>query len=493
MEHLFSPCTHLYDLLESQGRLESFRTRRELLQEQSMDVSTKELLNAETGFTYADLYAMVGNENAVVWLTPHAAGMPVDGIGIRPWMQMNGSCRFFFKADGKELFVLALSPEHLSEICDILLRILAASVVHSVRLGNWDSRHGLLINAPTLAYLMERCQSLKVLTLFGFECLDENHCRVLGAYSRPDLEINLDCCKFTGARTSALAEVLGRNQGPTSLNWCRIDYSILADGLRGNSHLKVLRPRLLSDSLEEDKRQVLAIASALRENKGLVELNMNDGGCKCDETWYAVCDSLKTHPTLQVLRLSPVNNNTWTVPAVITSRIQALLDMMEMNMSINTIHLHDIYSDRELFRGSVIPYLETNQFRPRLLTIQKTRPFLYRAKVLGRALLATRTNPNRLWMLLSGNTEVAFRSRTTTIAVAASIPTSATAAAMTNAAAAVTAASAKLGFTNSATASSLPSAATPSAQALSLLLLLLFGLYFCFCSECCDTFYWSDA
>jgi hypothetical protein len=437
MDRMFSPCTRLHAMLESQLRLESFRGDPELLQELSMNVSTEELLSAERAFTYADLYAMLGNENAVVWLTPHAAVMPVDGRGFYPWIQMNGSRRSRFRADGKGLYVLALSPEHLSEICDVVLRLLAASVVYSVLLDNWDSRNGLLINAPTVAHLMEHCQSLKVLSLDSLP-INENHSRVLGAYSRPDLEINLDCCELTSAGTSALAEVLGRNQGPTSLNWCKIDYSVLADGLRGNSRLKSFAPRLLSNSLENKKQQLLAIASALRENKGLVTLNLNDGGhSEYDGTWYAVCDSLKTHPTLQVFNLSPVNSNPSTVPAVTVSRMQALLDMMKRNMSINTIHLHDLYSDHELFRGSVIPYLETNRLRPRLLAIQKTRPFLYRVKVLGRALLAARSDANSFWMLLSGNAEVAFPSRTTTIAAAANLPTAVAAAATVDAAAVV--------------------------------------------------------
>jgi hypothetical protein len=279
MDRLFSPCTRLYAMLESQGRLENLRGDPELLQELGMDVSTEELLTAERAFTYADLYAMLGNEKAVVWMTPHAAVMPVGGIGMKGWILLDGSCRsYFLKTDGKELFVLAHSPEHLSEICDILLRILAASVVHSVYLEMFDQGRGLLINAPTLAYLMEQCQSLKDLSFEDLE-MDENHCRVLGVYSRSDLKIELIRCQLT-AGTSALAEVLEGNQGPTSLLWCKLDYPIFADGLRGNSRLKSLALRFFSSSLEVDKRQLLAIASALQENKGLVELNVSH----CDHT-----------------------------------------------------------------------------------------------------------------------------------------------------------------------------------------------------------------
>jgi hypothetical protein len=136
MEHLFSPCTRLRAMLdlESQGRLEKFRDRHEDLQEQSLDVSIEELLSAETGFTYADLYAMLGNENAVLWLTPHAAIVPEGGKGLHAWMLLDWLGGSQFSADGKALFVFARSLEHLSEICDVVLRLLTASAVHSVRL-----------------------------------------------------------------------------------------------------------------------------------------------------------------------------------------------------------------------------------------------------------------------------------------------------------------------------------------------------------------------
>jgi hypothetical protein len=120
-----------------------------------------------------------------------------------------------------------------------------------------------------------------------------------------------------------------------------------------------------------------------------------------DETWDAVCDSLKTHPTLQLLNLQNTEPPL-APPAVIKSRIQAFVDMLKVNMSIHTIRLDSHYSNHELFRGSVIPVLETNRFRPCVRAIQKIRPIDYRAKVLGRALLAVRTDPNRFWMLLSG-------------------------------------------------------------------------------------------
>ena len=78
--------------------------------------------------------------------------------------------------------------------------------------------------------------------------------------------------------------------------------------------------------------------------------------------------------------------------------------------------------------------------------------------VLGSALLATRTDANRFWMLLLGNAEVAFPPRNTTIAAAANLPTPVTAAATSTANVAAVTASVMSTLTTNAT-DSLPAAA----------------------------------
>jgi hypothetical protein len=225
MEDLFSPCTRMRDLFEGHSR----RIPKGL-QELNLDVCTEEFLSTESGFIYADLYAMLGNKSTVAWLTPHAAVARSYERVVRSWNHLDGSSYFSLNADGKVLYALACSTEHLLKICDVLLRLLAASVVHSVTLNNWYHRNAASINFASLAYLMEQCQSLKVLTLICLD-MDEDHCRVLGGYSRPGLKIEVNRCKVTSAGTSALAEILGRNQGPTILEWCAMENTILADGI----------------------------------------------------------------------------------------------------------------------------------------------------------------------------------------------------------------------------------------------------------------------
>jgi hypothetical protein len=344
-------------------------------------------------------------------------------------------------------------------------------------------------DAASLAYLMEQCQSLKTLTLKKI-ALDEDTIRVLGDYSKPDLEIKLDRCQITGTAAVALAQVLRSNQGPTKLDYCYIDNFALADGLRGNSRLKSFKLRL-SIRPDDGNQELLAIASTLKENKGLVHLEVVRYNCRLnDKTWDAICDSLKTHPTLQVLSLSSIQTFGAALlpPAVVKSQIQVLVGMLKMNKSIHTIHRHPRYSKHALFRSTITPYLETNKVRSRVRAIQKTRRIAYRAKVLGRALLAARTDVNRFWMLLSGNADVAIpwttttttttttvrtttttvRTTTTTVRTtttttpAASLPTPATAVATANAAAvAVTIAATRAAPTTAASAAT--NGVTPTA------------------------------
>jgi hypothetical protein len=410
MEHLFSPCTRLFDLvLETQDNLwepqwdDYFETIKEL----NLDVSTQELLSAERAFTYADLCALLGNRDAVLWLTPYAAVVRADGIADVFYHYVEtGDYGFSFNADGKHIIALALSSEALSEILGVVCRLLVANANEACELDlrNVGQSGEVFFNAPSFAYLMGQCESLKTFTLNQIT-LDEDDIHVLGKYSRPDLEIELSDCRIKGAAAEALAEVLGRNQGPTKLDLYEINNLVLANGLRGNSRLKLFTP-LFSSFPEVGNRQVLEIAGALKENKGLVDLDLSHDFRMCDETWDAICDSLKTHPTLEVLNLRPIQlQGGHLAAAVVQSRTHALVDMLKVNTLIHTIHLdprHDIYW------RSVTPYLETNRLRPRVLAIQKTRPIPYRAKVLGRALIAARTEPNSFWMLLSENAEVVF-------------------------------------------------------------------------------------
>jgi hypothetical protein len=195
---------------ESQGHLDRLLKFLGFFRELNLDVSIEEFLSAEKAFTYADLDARLRNSgDTAVWLTPHAAVTLHYGLVMQSWIKhrvYRESLHYvLLLVDGNAVNVLASSLEHLRESCDVVLRLLAASVVHSVRLDKFISADDgdVSINAPTLAHLMEQCQSLKSLSLNGL-ALDEHHCRVFGAYSRPDLEIELKGCAITGSGASKL-------------------------------------------------------------------------------------------------------------------------------------------------------------------------------------------------------------------------------------------------------------------------------------------------
>jgi hypothetical protein len=428
MEDLFSPCTRLlallgipFDFLDFEDIRDDFQHVREL----NLDVSTQYFSSPERGFTYADLHTILEDGNTMIWFTSSAAVFRENGRAHVVGSHTEFGNSFRFNADGKAMIVMTRSREALSEFCDAILRLLAVSAVHQVDLQGIECENSPFA-APSLAYLMEQCQRMKTLTLENI-ALNEDHIRVLGDFSKPDLEIVLKDCRITGAASTVLAQVLGTNKGPTGIVHGDVDNFLLADGLRGNSRLKDLIP-LISSNVEVGSREVLAYTRALPENLGLVVLKLD---CfLSDETWDAVCDSLKAHPTLEILdlRATIINENAEhpVPPAVIKSRIQALLGMLKVNTSIRYVCLDQCLFSTNFYHESIIPHLETNRFRPDLLAIQKTRPHVYRAKVLGRSLLAVRTDPNQFWMLLSGNAEVAFPPRTANITATASLPAPAT-------------------------------------------------------------------
>jgi hypothetical protein len=77
-------------------------------------------------------------------------------LGAAGWVvPLPFHCR---RPDGKAIIAFADSPEHLLEICDVVVRLLVVSVVHKVIIHRWTSSDES-ISATSLAYLMEHCHS----------------------------------------------------------------------------------------------------------------------------------------------------------------------------------------------------------------------------------------------------------------------------------------------------------------------------------------------
>jgi hypothetical protein len=88
---------------------------------------------------------MIGNEDTIAWLAPHIAVVRYHGEAesVHIWGEFDESGGFYCSADdGEDIVAVACSPEYSFEICDVVVRLLAVSVVHSVRLTNRTTHIG---------------------------------------------------------------------------------------------------------------------------------------------------------------------------------------------------------------------------------------------------------------------------------------------------------------------------------------------------------------
>jgi hypothetical protein len=211
-----------------------------------------------------------------------------------------------------------------------------------------------------------------------------------------------------------LFECLQSRRGPIQLIRCSIDNRVLANALTGNSRVTKLEPAVHRDTTADDAR-VPALFPALASNRGLLDLNFRshpiDG-----ENWTILCESLKAHPSLTSLDLRDTRPLSLTGTRIMlsdeqkTHRTCVLAEMVKHNTVLQTIHLRETERDEQIYAELILPHLETNRYRPRVLAVKKTTERPYHEKVLGRALHCVRSNPTLVWMFLSQNVDAFVRS-----------------------------------------------------------------------------------
>jgi hypothetical protein len=129
---------------------------------------------------------------------------------------------------------------------------------------------------------------------------------------------------------------------------------------------------------------------SLAENKGLVKLDLNTRSIS-DENWIILCESLKGHPTLTSLDLRYARPRgqhgarIWRTDEQKTERTRVLAAMMQENRVLLTIALSEHDRDEQIYAELILPHLETNLYRPRVLGIKKAE-IQVRRPLLGRAL-----------------------------------------------------------------------------------------------------------
>jgi hypothetical protein len=205
-------------------------------------------------------------------------------------------------------------------------------------------------------------------------------------------------------------ECIHLDGGPIRLRGCGIDCHVLVAALEGNSRVTRLKlaPDRAGATSDAEKR---VIFRSLAENKSLLVLDLI--GCSIiDENWTVLYQSLKGHPTLTNLNLSsPPRAQNVPHDERKTQRVRVPVAMVQENQVLNSIYLDQDERDEQIYAESILPRLETNLYRPRVLGIKKVGIAL-RRPLLGRALQtdAVRSKYNLLWMFLSGNRDVVLQS-----------------------------------------------------------------------------------
>jgi hypothetical protein len=322
------------------------------------------------------------------------------------------------------------ATERYSETCNFLVRLLATSEQRDLFMcGKYYSRNNLAqlpVSGQTLSHLFERSRETLIKVKLGDIILSEEHIRVLAIATatapRQELQLILEQCRLSdndGCR-NAFVQWLQSGGGPTELNECHIDSNILADSVKGNSRLSIIRlPSIeflddFHEPVANNHTDMALIITALAENRSLTVFDSNSY-CISDENWTILCQSLRKHPTLTTLgltetgpirRLSGVGGRAVLSDEQKTNRTRLVAEMMQTNTILHIIRLSAEGCDEDIYTESIQPRLEANLYRLRVLAVRKEaayRPF--RQKILGRALSCVRSNPSLVWMFLAGNVD----------------------------------------------------------------------------------------
>jgi hypothetical protein len=225
-------------------------------------------------------------------------------------MQLIGSCCFVSRPMVRNI-VFARSHRAFMEICDVVLRLLAASVVHSAilkttGLAAWmNASFGVSDGA---------LPSLKCLTLEKLS-MDESHCRAWHLFETRSRD-RAETLSITGAGASA-----GGGPGRKGTDEAISVKLTCAYSRMGYAEIVVWKiEQLLSQNFDVGNREFVRCRRP-RRKEGLVSLHLLHGFTMGDRTWDAVCNSLKKHPTLQLLNIRSAPTQ-MLAAAVLESRIK---------------------------------------------------------------------------------------------------------------------------------------------------------------------------
>jgi hypothetical protein len=364
-------------------------------------------------FTYSDFYAMLLNR--LVWLDEGVYLFPRSEDNEQEYYDFN---TYTFKAGGGEGITLAVHSSRgsrrpvgghrwINRMCHVLGTSTESTVSIEGPLDGW-----MPIPVDCLSLLVETHQNLKVVRLERFSLFEET-VQFIGAASTTGVDVELSLCTVridgTDDVEDVLLESIRSNRGPTemrtvTLGWpggAHIDVTGLLEALRDNTRLKALEikinPHLNPHHFDAESFQSLSM------NKGITDLTVTE--VSKTEHWTHLCRSLESNQTVENLKITVENlrlpRNVYGAPDPEVSEAeatQAVLDMMKINTTIQSIDLPD-FNNNPLYEEGILPLVRCNQFRPRLVAIRQA-PAHLQSDLVGQEMLNFADNLDSVFMLL---------------------------------------------------------------------------------------------
>jgi hypothetical protein len=335
-----------------------------------------------------------GGTHKIVWITEHTLIVVVDPVHNRRHDNILSTCGYrpylvarLTPALSGEQQLLSVWKRQGSDVTaahSFFWRMVATSNSAELTVAawsdgdDWDDDGSGLTAGPVLAQFLGGTPRLQTI-YFGNLTFEEQHCRALSSVVRTDLEINLTNC--------------------------RIESIYLLDILGENSCIKKLAFDPFKDGSDEE--HIVSLAQVLPSNNSILKLQLFNFEVS-DETWDLLFHSMSTHPRLEVVRIG----NTTDRPSNLsdeskTSRMRAIVRMLQRNTVVHTIDLPDNVRDDKIFQNSIQPRLEMNRSRFELQrgAIAQADPSI-RSQLLGRALSVVQSDPSLVYGFLTDNVQV---------------------------------------------------------------------------------------
>jgi hypothetical protein len=172
------------------------------------------------------------------------------------------------------------------------------------------------------------------------------------------------------------------------------------NALRGNTYLE----RLDIGDLDVRDGDFQALVAALSENRGLTHLGFS--GCTVDDhCWEELMGAIAKHPSLRTLSFEEIRDENESLVFEHQDPMHSLASMLAENEQVDEIEVDDAF-DRDVWDTVIVPRLEINSYRKRLLAIQTIQNPATRAAVTARALARLGEKPSLQFMLVSQNQDI---------------------------------------------------------------------------------------